>query len=945
MINKKKVKIISIITTLFVIESLISLRSLNAKANGIASKPSFTITDLKATPNPAKVGEDILVSGKINPLDFETTAQAKEIILVLDVSGSMSDLVTLEQGCAEERERKWVWDIWPFKGHYEEGYCATHKTFGEHNGTSTKIEELKKAAKAFVETMRNVPNLKIGIVKYASDATIVSELKNATDTSLVTSINNLSANGGTNIREGLRKAAFLLNNVNSNANKTVVLMTDGNPTYYSTYDILDNTNPKREGTGSSTNTATMTYTKNLAKDKIGAKQYNAYSIGYGLNSDGTKYLKQIHASMKNLPDNTDIIEKDGFFSKSEGSITEIFNQIAEKIKNSYEIKDVSLDIKLNQSFNLNIGNNKVKVGNIIYNKVSDNTSTGKTRYHADPVSFSFIVKGSQVGQSQSILNSIDINFLFENTNLIEKGSVDVKVDIVTNELPNISATLISENNKEINKDEEITIKYEISPQDFIYNNSNNSNLRDIVFLVDISTRNDTMMAETVKGIYDKIMNTNELKGADTKYSLITFSDNANIVFDFNYSGTKDKGDYVNSINEVYLKSSNLNPIGSQRNIGKALALVPNVLSTSRTTASKNLVIISDKNVTYSETDYNNLKNKNYNIISLSFSEMEKVSNLYKLQGYLGGKDEDIIYTPKNNESKPDTNYFYNNLMNLAKEKLVLLSKPKPYEFKPVINLNIGNNFIPISGVVRSKEVGKENLGIIEVPTIVYNLIGNNTYRAEGKTIEIKLKANNLNPGIYNFGATSDNKMMYKSIINNDVSVNVLTPIFTVKEEVKNLIHGLYNGIIDKEVSIQENDNKAFEIAQGSTVTFGAEFTIGGSSIAFDLNIDSNFNTVNTNNIKVYKVLRDSSGNNTLTEIARTIESNVDNKFKISINNVRENNQLSDTDILVVYQGRVKEGLGSAEVLKNEIKFSNISKDVIIVTPNTTDGSPSLPDLF
>ncbi|MFU7517791.1 hypothetical protein, partial [Clostridium sp. HCS.1] len=114
----------------------------------------------------------------------------------------------------------------------------------------------------------------------------------------------------------------------------------------------------------------------------------------------------------------------------------------------------------------------------------------------------------------------------------------------------------------------------------------------------------------------------------------------------------------------------------------------NVLSTSRTTASKNLVIISYKNVTYSETDYNNLKNKNYNIISLTFSEMEKVSNLYKLQVYLGGKDEDIIYTPKNNVSKPDTNYFYNNLMNLAKEKLVLLSRPKPYEFKPVINLNI-----------------------------------------------------------------------------------------------------------------------------------------------------------------------------------------------------------------------------------------------------------------
>ena len=936
MIGKKKVKIISIITILFVISSLISLKSFNVKASGIASKPSFTITDLKATPNPAKVGEDILVSGKINPVDFETTAQLKEIVLVLDTSGSMNEEINLDKYCTEERFFN---------------YCFKHGKIGEHYETSTRIVELKKAAKSFIETMKNVPNLKIAIIKYASDATIVSELKSATDTSLVTSINNLSANGGTNVREGLRKAAFLLNNENSNANKTVVLMTDGNPTYYSTYDKLDNTNPQRYGTGSSTNSDTMKHTKNLAMEKIGAKQYNAYSIGYGLDTSGKTYLKQIHASMKNLPDNTEVIEKDGFFSKSDGSITEIFNQIAENIKNSYEIKDVSLDLTLNQSFNLNIGGNIVKVGNIIYNKVSDNNSTGKTRYHADPVSFSFIVKGSQVGQLQSILNNININFLFENANLVEKCSADIKIDIISNELPNISARLISADKLEINKGDEITIKYELSPQDFTYNNSNNSNLRDVIFLLDISTRDDGMLSEALKGIHDKIMRPNELKNANTKYSLITFSDNANIVFDFSYSGTEDKGDYVNSINEVYLKSSSVNQSGSQRNIGKALALVPEVLLTSRAQASKNLVIISDKNVTYSEADYKDLKNKNYNIISLSFSDTDKISNLYKLQGYLGGRDEDIIYTPKNNESNPDKNYFYNNSVNIVKEKLVEFSNPKPYEFKPVINLNIGNNFVPVSGIVRSKEVGKESLGIIEVPTIVYNLIGDNNYHAEGKIIEIKLKANNLNPGIYNFGMPTDNKMIYRSIINNTVSTNIATPTITVKEEVKNLIHGLYNGIIankdtgKKEVSIKENDNKAIEMAQGSTVTFGAAFTIGGSSTTFDLNVDSSFNTVDTNSIKVYKVLKDSSGNSTLTEITRTIEGKGGNKFKIAINNIKENNQLADVDILVIYQGRIKDTLGGAEVLKNEIKFSNISKDVIIATPNSTDASPSLPDLF
>lgn len=952
MIGKRKVKIISIITILFVISSLISLKSLNVKASSIASKPSFTITDLKATPNPAKVGEDILVSGKINPTDFETTAQQKEIILVLDTSGSMKD--EIKTTCTNEKIRYCTRhessdpnhsEKWLISEHkWVNNYCVEHETNRNHN--TTRINELKVAARSFVETMKNVPNLKIAIIKYASDATIVSDLKNANDASLVTSINNLSANGGTNVREGLRKAAFLLNNENNNANKTVVLMTDGNPTYYSTYDKLDNTNPQRYGTGSSTNSDTMTYTKSLAKNQIGTKQYNVYSIGYGLDSNGTKYLKQIHASMKNLPDNTDVIEKDGFFSKSDGSITEIFNQIAENIKNSYELKDVSLDISLNQSFKLNIGGNKVNVGNIIYNKVSDNTSTGKTRYHADPVSFSFLVKGSQVGQLQSILNNININFLFENTNLVEKCSADVKIDIILNELPIITAKL-GEYIQEIKKDEEITLTYKIIPEDFVYNNSDNSGKMDIVIVSEYGFKDSNTFTDIKNAIWNKLIS--KFPNNDkVRYSLILFNNKGESTI-FSLKDFLNATDYHGEIQSKISVLENGNDTASNsKAIYEGLEKAHTELSkNSRADASKNLIIISNKDVNYhknnNKSEYeqliNNIKSANYNIVTLNLEDQNKDSNLYKIHTDLGEDDTTIFY---NNRTQNGVN---NNIMDLVRDKLVSYSEAKPYEFKPTININIGNNFEPVSGIVRSKESGKENIGIIEVPTIVYNLIGNNNYRAAEKTIEIKLKANNLKPGIYNFGTTSDNKMIYKSIINNNVSVNVLTPTFTVKEEVKNLIHGLYNGIIDKDVNIQENDNKAIEIAQGSTATFGAEFTIGGSSITFDLNIDSNFNTVNTNNIKVYKILNDSSGNNTLTEIARTIESNVDNKFKITINNVKENNQLSDTDILVVYQGRVKEGLGSAQVLKNEIKFSNISKDVIIATPNTTDGSPSLPDLL
>lgn len=943
MVSKRKFKIISIITSLFVISTLISLKSLNAKANDVASKPNFKITELNATPNPAKVGEDILVSGKIVPEDFETAVQPKEIVLVLDTSGSMSEEIASNKKCTEQK----IFN-----------YCIKHNKFGDHYETSTRIAELKKAAKSFIDTMKDVPNLKIGIIKYASDATIVSDLKSANDLSLTTAINGLNANGGTNIREGLRKATYLLNKGNSNANKTVVLMTDGNPTYYSKYDQLDDTDPTPYGTGNSTTSETMTYTKNLAKDQIGSRQYNAYSIGYGLDTSGSTYLKQIHAAMKNLSTNTDLSEKDGFFSKSDGSITEIFNQIAENIKNSYELKEVSLDIDFNQSFKLNIGGSVIKVGNILYERTSNDEytrKTGKVIYHAEPVNFSFMVKGRQVGQLQSILDNIDINFLFEKENITVSSNVDVKVDIISNELPNISARLISGDKLEIKKDEEITLKYEINPQDFVYNNANNSGKMDVVIVAEYGFKNQNTFTDIKNAIWNKLI-TKFPNDGKVRYSLILFNNKGENSI-FSLKDFSNVADYHGAIQPKIsnLENGNYSDSNSKEIYGALNKAYEELSKNSRADANKNLIIVSNNDINYNKknNDYESLFSKiklsEYNIISLSIESQEKSSNLYKVHTDLGEDDNSIIY---NNNIDNGIN---NKTMDLVREKLIAYSAAKPYEFKPVINLKLGSNFEPVSGIARSTEIGKQNLGIVEVPTITYNLTQNNNYHAEGKVVEIRLRANNLTSGTYTFGKQSDNIMAYKSILGNHITANIATPIIVVKEEVKNVTHGLYNGIISneatgkKEISIQEkNAGKSFEMTQGSTVTFGSQFTLSGNSVDFNLNIDNKFNTVSTNDIKLYKVLKDSSGNSILTEITngnRATESQGDNNFKISINNIKESNQTSESDILVVYQSRVKDELSTAQSLTNEIKFSNLSKSVNIITTQASDKSPSLPDLF
>jgi len=934
---KKKFRGISLLIVILLVTTFISVKT--SKASDVATQPNFTIQDLKATPDPAKVGEDILVIGEIVPEDFETIVQPKEIVLVLDTSGSMDHVITSDEECTEKKVRYCTTHNssepnhpW-WGGHkWTDDYCEIHKKIGKHNKVSTKINELKKAAKSFIETMKDVPNLKIGIIGYSTDATIVSELKVANDKSLSTSVDKLKADGGTNIREGLRKAAYLFSEGNNNANKTIVLMTDGKANYYSEYEKLDNTNPTVHGKGNSTDNDAITYTKNLAEKQIRDNNYNAYSIGYGLDTSGTEYLKSIHSSMKGLDSKTEVNQENGFFEKNDGSITEIFNQIAENIKSSYDLNKVSLEVEFNQGFKLNIEGNEVNIGNILYKKVSENN--GRVVYRADQVSFSFIVRASQIGENQSMFNKLTIKYPWNDTIKEDIKNETLNINIVINDLPSISAEL-SDKIIETKKDNEITFKYEIKPEDFSYNNSQNSGEKDVLFIMDIAKaksqngQNNSMLYEAKKAIHNKIMNTSELINSNTKYSVITFNSEAKLLFDFNYLGHKDSGSYVNSINKDYVE--NIQVSGEERDIGKSLLLAKEALASSRANTTKNIVIISNNDVTYNESDYRELINRGYNIITLSYNNIENTSNLYKLHKALGGKDEDVVYAGNEHNS------INNSKMDLVKNKIVSFATAKPYEFNPVIKLDLGNNFTAIKGI--------DSSGTIKIPTITYNLTENNNYHADSQVIEVILKVNNLSSGEYGFGVKSDNTMTYSSLLGENVVVNLETPIVKIKDEVKDLVHGLYSGIIDNELVIEKSsDENGFTLSVGSMVTFAASFKGSGSEFNLALSLNNKVDVKN-NEIKVYKLINNGDKRQ-LVELSRKITSLEDNL--ISINAINSDNTNVETEFVVIYKGKIREESIKPNFI-NEIRISDLKAEVKFNTPNIENPNEDymniLPDLF
>lgn len=412
---KKTYSLILVITLML---SIIYIPEKNANAEGI--KPQIDVTYLGTNPQEPMVGQDIEVRYEVTPQPFQyKISKPKEIVLVLDGSGSME---------------------------------------------GSKLTSLKNAANAFIERLKYVDNLKVGIVVYSSEATInpinirgdkdltpigggssvhkvpgyesltKDYLLPISDVRLKTMIGNIKALGGTNTGEGIRKAEFLLQQGDSNANKTIILMSDGLPTFYSVnsknasdyYVKIDNEKTSIYGSGSEQDENIKQSTKYATTigNIIKKKNYSIFSIGYGLgesNSTGNKKMQEIHMSMGgvvNINNPSDI--NNTFFATEDGAIESIFNKIADKLLESYSINDVKLSGNLGNSFTevegfeVGVNNqNVIKVPPIFYELTKVN---GEDWYTAKPIIITFKIKANKSG----------VYPIFDSNSNIEYTSVDGK---------------------------------------------------------------------------------------------------------------------------------------------------------------------------------------------------------------------------------------------------------------------------------------------------------------------------------------------------------------------------------------------------------------------------------------------------------------------------------------------------------------------------------------
>lgn len=243
-----------------------------------------------------------------------TTKAIADIMLVLDVFGSMSDPISSEdvyeyvadntdsgRNKLNKRTTYYV-EIdgsyqpmsYQYYGYYGDWYIGNkkasnydsnnYKIYTKKTVTKTRLEALKESVDQFItDTASKSPNSKIGITAFSSKHS--SQQSNgktqgllaagANKDTLIAFADSLKDGGGTMPHIGLNKAKELLNAANDKNPKYVVLFTDGAPTG-------DNTgNPPAWSSSAKTSAET-------SASALKAAGYTVYTIGYGFSDDSNE---------------------------------------------------------------------------------------------------------------------------------------------------------------------------------------------------------------------------------------------------------------------------------------------------------------------------------------------------------------------------------------------------------------------------------------------------------------------------------------------------------------------------------------------------------------------------------------------------------------------------------------------------------------------------------
>jgi Mg-chelatase subunit ChlD len=280
--NLKQVLAYIITLTIILSSSWISRPVVQAKTfdfkaevstNREADKTSFMFDEEFVAGNEVMLNYSVEFD-EIEKTKIEGQRKPKEIVLIIDTSGSMA------------------WDL--------EG---NNPSWNE----DSRLDITQEAAKTFLNQLSELDDVKVSLINYSYEGNVyrrngvnLFDLNNTNLNRLKNKIDDFDANGGTNIGDALRQTHYLLKeNGNTDADQYVVLMTDGEPTFYS----YENNGSYQTRSGSAINynngnhyTKGLEYANLIASSLVANTSTVNYGIAFSDLAAGNK-LREIMTSM------------------------------------------------------------------------------------------------------------------------------------------------------------------------------------------------------------------------------------------------------------------------------------------------------------------------------------------------------------------------------------------------------------------------------------------------------------------------------------------------------------------------------------------------------------------------------------------------------------------------------------------------------------------------
>ena len=352
-----------------------------------------------------------------------TSASPADIVLVLDVSGSMDDPIYEKVDSSKlnkkntyyiQRNNNWqavTWnESWQSWVYYHDGWKAANPSVQPFYSGEKKINALKTAVNGFIDSVaKQSSESKIAIVKFAGNKpenpnqegngiyysggykyNYTQIVKNLTSVSksakLKGAVNALSPAGTTRADYGMELAQGIISNsggVDNGRKKTVIMFTDGVPTSLNDFDG-NVANAAIKNSKAMKAADTTVYTIGVFSGANGAPVTNWYGV-----SDTNKYMHLVSSNYKNAEDmdhprDATYPEGGKSYFLSAGSADElsnIFQQISQEVGGSTSKLDEKATIKdiVTPYFNMPTDVKDVEVYTAESNGRTDNTINWKDK--------------------------------------------------------------------------------------------------------------------------------------------------------------------------------------------------------------------------------------------------------------------------------------------------------------------------------------------------------------------------------------------------------------------------------------------------------------------------------------------------------------------------------------------------------------------------------------